>query len=141
MNNRIYTITCPEDQKLLGIVVPTKKLGSDHVRTFQNGLLEVVRDKELSGDDMRVFFGILSQVEYENKFVMSLTALGKKINVSRSNVSKSVKKLVKRGYLTKENSLGQVNFYMVDPRIAIKCRASKFTKVLNHWDDLPQPQH
>ena len=60
--------------------------------------------------------------------------------MNRPNLSKSVNKLVKKGYLTKESSQGKVNHYMVDPRIAFKARVSKFGKVLNRWDDLPQSQ-
>ena len=137
MNNRIYKIECPEDKKLMGVVVPEQKLKSNHIRTFQDGLLEIIRDKDLCGDDIRVLLGILSQMEYENRFTITLTKLGEQIGLDRSTVSKSTKKLVSRGYLTKEGSQGQINHYMVDPRIAFKSRVSKFSKVLNRWDDLP----
>ena len=141
MNNKTYKIECPEDRKLLGIVVPTQKLKSDHIRTFQEGLLELILDDNLSGDDLRTFFGILAHLEYENKFTMSLTALAEKLGMYRPNLSRSVNKLVRKGYLTKENSQGKINHYMVDPRIAFKARVSKFSKVLDSWDDLPRAQH
>ena len=141
MNNRTYKIECPEDRKLLGIVVPNQKLKSNHIRTFQEGLLEIILDSDLSGDDLRTFFGILAYLEYENKFTMSLTALAEKLEMYRPNLSKSVNKLVKKGYLSKENNQGKVNHYMVDPRIAFKSRVSKFSKIVERWDDLPQIQY
>ena len=137
MNTKTYKIECPEDRKLLGVVVPTQKLKSNHIRTFQEGLLELVLDNELAGDDLRTLLGVLAHLEYENKFTMSLTALSSKLKMPRSSLSKAVTKLVKKGYLTKENSQGNINHYMVDPRIAFKSRVSKFSKVVEHWDDLP----
>ena len=137
MKNKVYRIECPEDKKLMGILVPKQKLKSNHIRTFQEGLLEITRDKDLCGDDIRVLLGVLSQMEYENRFTTTLTKLGEEIGLDRSTVSKSTKKLVKKGYLTKEGNQGQVNHYMVDPRIAFKSRVSKFSKVVNRWDDLP----
>ena len=141
MNNKTYKIECPEDRKLLGIVVPTKKLKSNHVRTFQDGLLELVLDDDLSGDDLRTLLGMLAHLEYENKFTMSLTALSEKLKIPRPSLSKAVNKLAKKGYLTKEGSQGKVNHYMVDPRIAFKSRVSKFSKILDHWDNLPQTEY
>ncbi len=138
MNTKTYKIECPEDRKLLGIVVPTQKLKSNHVRAFQDGLTELVLDKELCGDDLRTLLGILANLEYENVFTMSLTALSSKLQMPRQNLSKSVGKLVKKQYLNKINSQGNVSHYMVDPRIAFKSRVSKFTKVVDRWDDLPQ---
>ena len=141
MNSKTYKIECPEDRKLLGIVVPTQKLKSNHVRAFQNGLTELVLDKELSGDDLRTLLGIIANLEYENKFTMSLTMLSAKLEMPRSNISKAVKKLVQRNYLIKEGGQGKVNYYMVDPRIAFKSRVSKFGKVVERWDDLPQAKY
>ena len=121
----------------MGVLVPKQKLKSNHIRTFQEGLLEITRDKDLCGDDIRVLLGVLSQMEYENRFTTTLTKLAEEIGLDRSTVSKSTKKLVKKGYLTKEGSEGQVNHYMVDPRIAFKSRVSKFSKIVDRWDDLP----
>ena len=141
MNSRTYKIECPEDRKLLGIVVPTQKLKSNHIRTFQDGLMELILDNDLSGDDLRVFLGILANLEFENRFTMSLTDLAKKLGMYRQNLSRSVNKLQKKGYLVKEGSQGKINYYMVDPRIAFKSRVSKFNKVIDHWDNLPQAQY
>ena len=141
MNTKTYKIECPEDRKLLGVIVPTQKLKSNHVRTFQEGLTEIVLDKELSGDDLRTLLGILANLEYENKFTISLTTLSERLEMPRSNLSKAVKKLVRKGYLTKEGKQGNISHYMVDPRIAFKSRVSKFSKILDRWDDLPQTQY
>ena len=141
MNNRIIQIECPEDGNTVVVNNINKKyLKSDYVRAYQEGLLELAIDSDLAGDDLRVFLGLLASVDYENVFNLSLTALAKKLNMARPSVSRAIAKLIKKRYLSKVDSQGQVNHYMVDPRIAFKTRASKFNKVLDTWDDLPQAQ-
>ncbi|MDJ0689663.1 MAG: winged helix-turn-helix transcriptional regulator [Xenococcaceae cyanobacterium MO_188.B32] len=137
MRNKTYTVTCPDDYKMLAIPVPTKKFKEGYVRTFQSGLLEIASDKELSGNDKAVFLGVLAHLEYENSFTMPITDLAKKLDIQRTHVNSSIKKLVKKGYLIQEGNLGRVNFYMVDPHIAIRCRNSKHNKVINRWEKLP----
>ena len=140
MKNNTYKIECPEDKNLIGILVPKQKLKSDHSRIFHDGVMELVLDGDLTGTDLRVFLGILANLEYENLFTMSLTALSAKLKIQRPDLSKAVSKLIKKNYLHKVGNQGQVNHYMVDPRIAFKARVSKFSQVLNRWDDLPQTQ-
>ena len=141
MDNKTYTITCPEDQKLLGVVVPNQKLKEDHSRIFNQGIMELILDDNLSGNDLRAFLGVLAHLEYDNKFTMSLTCLSEKLGIPRQSLNRSITKLTKKGYLAKESNQGSVNHYMIDPRIAFKSRVSKFSKVVDRWDDLPQTQH
>lgn len=138
MNNNTYKIECPEDHKLLGIVVPKQKLKEEYSRVFHQGLMELVLDSDLSGNDLRVFLGVLAHVEYENSFTMSLTALSSNLGIPRQSLSRSITKLIKKGYLHKQGNQGQINHYMVDPRIVLRSRASKFSKVLDRWDNLPK---
>ena len=141
MKNNTYKIECPEDKNLLGILVPKQKLKSDHSRVFHEGVMELVLDRDLTGTDLRVFLGILANLEYENSFTMSLTALSTKLGIQRSDLSKSVSKLIKKNYLHRVGNQGQINHYMVDPRIVFRSRVSKLSKIINRWDDLPQTQH
>ena len=137
MAKRKYIFECDQDTKLVAREIPSIKLKSDYVRAFQEGLLEIILDKDLTGDDIRVFLAIISHVEYENKFTMPLGYLGEAIGMKRQNVSKSVKKLLQKGYLNKDGNQGQVNHYMVDPRIITRCRNFNYKKLVEHWDELP----
>ena len=140
MIKRTYTIECEPDKKIVAREVPSIKLKSHYVRAFQEGLLEIICDKDLTGDDIRVFLAIISHVEYENKFIMPLGHLGKAIGIKRQNVSKSVKKLLEKRYLIRDGNQGQVNHYMIDPRIIIRCRNFNYKEVIKHWDELPLTQ-
>ena len=140
-NTKTLKIEYPEDKQIVISSRLKKYLKSDYVRAFQEGLSEIICDRDLSGEDVRVFFGIVANLEYENVFRMSLSALSTELGIDRSNISKSVSKLVQKNYLTKIDSQGKVNHYMADPRIAFKSRASNLNGVVDRWDDLPQTQH
>ena len=139
-NTKTLKIEYPEDKQIVISTKLKKYLKSDYVRAFQEGLSEIVRDKDLSGEDVRIFFGIIANLEYENIFRMSLAALSKELGIDRSNISKSVSRLVQKNYLMKIDSQGKINHYMADPRIIFKSRASNLNGVLDLWDDLPQTQ-
>ena len=140
-NTKTLKIEYPADKQIVVSSRIKKYLKSDYVRAFQEGLSEIICDRDLSGEDVRIFFGIIANLEYENIFRMPLAALSRELGIDRSNISKSVSKLVQKNYLTKINSQGRVNHYMADPRIAFKSRASKLDGVVNRWDDLPQSQN
>ena len=131
-------IEYPEDRQIVVSSRLKKYLKSDYIRAFQEGLLEIICDKDLSGEDVRIFFGIVANLEYENIFRMPLAVLSRQLGIDRSNISKSVSKLVQKNYLTKISSQGRVNHYMADPRIAFKSRASNLSGVMSRWDEIPQ---
>lgn len=134
MSRKKYTIECGEDEKLFPLVTSKKKLKSAYTRVFHEGILELVNDRDLSGSDLRVFLAIIGNLGYENKFTMSITSLGELLGMQRQNVGSCIKNLVKRRYLRKEKGIGNVNFYLVDPTIAVRCRNSKYGKVIDLWD-------
>ena len=139
-NTKTLKIEYPADKQIVVSSRIRKYLKSDYVRAFQEGLSEIICDRDLSGEDVRVFFGIVANLEYENIFRMPLALLSRELGIDRSNISKSVSKLVQKNYLMKIDSQGRVNHYMADPRIAFKSRASKLNGVVNRWDDFPQNQ-
>ena len=140
-STKTLKIEYPADKQIVVSSRIKKYLKSDYVRAFQEGLSEIICDKDLSGEDVRIFFGIVANLEYENIFRMPLAVLSRELGIDRSNISKSVSKLVQKNYLTKINSQGRINHYMADPRIAFKSRASKLDEVVNQWDDLPLSQN
>jgi len=137
MKKKTYIIECGLDKKIVAKEVISTKLHSDYVRAFQEGLLEIICDKDLTGDDIRVFLAIMSHMEFDNKFTMPLGHLAEAIGMKRQNVSKSVKKLLEKQYLNRDGNQGQVNHYMIDPRIIIRARNFNYTSIVKRWDELP----
>ena len=140
MNNKSIRIEYQDGERPAVLTRKPKKylknLKTGYVRVFQDCLVELGKDKDLSGDDLRVFLGILANLEYENIFRDSLTKLASDINMNRVNVSRCVSKLVKKRYLVKVGSQGKVNHYMVDPRMLFRTRAEHLTDLFDVWDEV-----
>ena len=95
-NTKTLKIEYPADKQIVVSSRIKKYLKSDYVRAFQEGLSEIICDKDLSGEDVRIFFGIVANLEYENIFRMPLAVLSRELGIDRSNISKSVSKLVQK---------------------------------------------
>ena len=129
----------PEGQQAIALVTFEKKLSrnSRHIRVFQDGLFELAKDKDLTGDALRTILGVLSHLEYEGTFSMSLSSLAKDLGVNRAAMSRAVKLLVEKGYLKVSKTTGQVKTYVVDPGFAFKNRVSKLDRIIQEFDKLP----
>ena len=140
MNNKSIRIEYPEGEMPAILNRKPKKylknLKTGYIRFFQDALMELGKDKELSKDDLRVFLGILASLEYENIFRESLTKLASELNINRANVSRSVSKMVEKHYLVKIGNQGKVNHYMVDPRIIFRTRAEHLSDLFDVWDEV-----
>ena len=57
----------PEGYKPFGMYLPEKKLSrnSRHLRVYQDSLGELAKDKDLTGETLRVFLGVLEHLNYE----------------------------------------------------------------------------
>ena len=140
--NRIYRETkteIPDDLTPIGYLKPNSKMPSNsrYLRVFQCSFLDIARDKDFTGDTLRIFLGILAYVEYEGIFEMSLTALAKELGMQRQNVGKAVKLLVKKGYLKKESQQGLASRYYLDPSFAFKNRVKHFEELRDTWEAMP----
>ena len=87
-----------------GLAVPVKRKFPEpieYVSMFQHGLEHIARLK-LTPTESAVLLIFLSRLEYENWIRVSQKTIGKKLNLSKSQVSNAVKKLVETGILQKE---------------------------------------
>ena len=132
----------PEGYKPFGMYIPEKKLSrnSRHLRVYQNSFLEIARDKDLTGEPLRVFLGVLGHLDYENKFEMTLKDLAANLGMHRQNVSKAITLLVKKGYLKVEKTIGSVKFYRLDPGFGFKNRVSKLERIQQEFDEMPDSE-
>ena len=92
-----------------------KRLPYDHIKVGQMTASKLSGDKELSGVDHRVLWAVLSVVQMGNSVMCTQQEMSEISGVARPNVSKSLKKLVEKGYLIKMKSIGSLNTYMLAP--------------------------
>ena len=87
-----------------GLAVPVKKKFPEpieYISMFQHGLEYIARLK-LTPTENAVLWIFLSRLEYENWIRVSQKTIAEKLNLSKSQVSNAVKKLIETGILYKE---------------------------------------
>ncbi len=133
MDNRIE-VRYPKDAVVNIYPKPPKYLKDDHVRCFSDEALGLAVDRQLSGTDFRVLLAIIGNLGYENVFNISQQELQKQLNICQADISKSIKKLVFKGYLQIIEKIGRKNIYMFNPNVAFRSRASNLKELKQAWD-------
>jgi DNA-binding transcriptional regulator LsrR (DeoR family) len=79
-------------------------------------------------------------MEYENLLNITQKALSEELGIVQPEVSKSIKKLIKGGYLRIVDKNGRQNVYQLNPHIGFKSRAKNYNLLCTIWDeDQSQP--
>ena len=87
-----------------GLAVPVKRKFPEpieYISMFQHGL-EYIGRLKLTPTENAVLWIFLSRLEYENWIRVSQKTVAEKLNLSKSQVSSAVKKLIQTGILHKE---------------------------------------
>ena len=138
MDNRVE-VRYPKDAVVNIYPKPPKYLKDDHVRCFSHEALGLAMDKELLGTDLRILLAIIGNVGYENIVNISQQELQKQLNITQANISKSIKKLISKGYLQVVDTIGRRNIYMLNPNVAFKSRAKNLKELKQSWDQQTLP--
>ena len=143
MVSRKVEVYYPDGVNLNLIPANQKYLKEDYVRFFQGDMRYLANDKTLDGQDLRITLTIISNLNYNNIFSLSHRELAEQVGIQRPNVTKTVNKLVKKGYLQIIGKQGQQNIYMFNPNIAFKSKAKNLKDLKRTWDkeDTPNNQH
>ena len=138
MNNKAE-IYYPKDSMLNVFTKPKKHLKDSHARVFLEEMIALGTDKELSGNDFRVLLAIIGNLGYENKINISQQELGNQLDIHQVSVSKSLKKLVSKGYLQVVETIGRQNIYQFNPNVAFRSRATNLKELKHAWDKQTLP--
>ncbi len=124
----------PEESVVNIFAKPNKYLKDDHARYFSTEMLGLAVDKDFSGNDLRVFLAILANLSFENILNISQQELSTQLAIHRSDIAKSIKKLISKGYLEIIDTIGRQNVYMFNPNVAFKSRAKNLKELKHAWD-------
>ena len=133
MVSRKVEVYYPDGVNLNLIPANQKYLKEDYVRFFQGDMRDLANDKTLDGQDLRIALAIISNLSYDNIFNLSHRELAEQVGIQRPNVTKTVNKLVKKGYLQIIGKQGQQNIYMFNPNIAFKSKAKNLKDLKRAW--------
>ncbi len=124
----------PEDSVVNIFNQPNKYLKDDYARYFSSEMLGLAVDKDFSGNDLRVFLAILANLGFDNILNISQQKLSNQLEIHRSDVAKSIKKLVSKGYLEIIDTVGRQNIYMFNPSVAFKSKAKNLKELKRVWN-------
>ncbi len=141
MVSRKVEVYYPDGVNLNLIPATQKYLKEDYVRFFQGDMKGLANDKTLDGQDLRITLAIISNISYNNIFNLSHRELAEQVGIQRPNVTKTVNKLVRKGYLQIIGKQGQQNIYMFNPSIAFKSRAKNLKDLKKAWDKEVAPNN
>jgi DNA-binding MarR family transcriptional regulator len=107
-----------------------------HYRIFSGAMNQLIQQGDLTGQDYKVLFYILNNMEYENLFQESQAAIAEYLGMRQQHVSKSINKLVKNDYIRIIGNIGRQNIYRVSPYLALKSKAKNLSGMLASWDGI-----
>ena len=123
------------EESVVNIFTKHKKyLKDNYARYFSSEMLGLAVDKDFSGNDLRVFLAILANLGFENVLSISQQELSSQLGIHRSDVAKSIKKLISKKYLEIIDTVGRQNIYMFNPSVAFKSRAENLKELKRAWD-------
>ena len=134
-----FQISCPDDTLLNIFTISNKYLKLPYIRSFQEEMVGLAIDRDFNGTDFRVFLTIIGNLGYENILSLTQREIGEQIGIQPVEVTKSIKKLVKKGYLQVITKIGRQNIYMFNPSVAFKSRAKNLKELKHAWDSKTIP--
>ena len=139
VNNTKIEIHYPEDAVLNIFTKPRKHLKNGYARYFLDDIIALGTDRDFSGTDLRVFLVIIGNVGYDNIINISQSELTEQSNISQQNISKSIQKLISKGYLQVIDKIGRRNIYMLNPNVAFRSKAENLKELKQAWDKASIP--
>ncbi|MDJ0732446.1 MAG: replication/maintenance protein RepL [Crocosphaera sp.] len=142
VNTKTINISYPEDTVVSVFPKPKKYLKDSHIRCFSQEAIALGIDRDLSGTDLRVFLIIIGNVGYDNILNIAQSELANQSGICQQDISKSIKKLVSKGYLQVVDKIGRRNVYMLNPNVVFKSRAKNLKELKEAWNQqvLPNTQ-
>ena len=134
-----FAINCPDDALINISTIPNKYLKFPYIRSFQEEMVNLAIDRDFNGTDLRVLLTIIGNLGYENILSLTQKEIGEQINIKPVEVTKSIKKLVEKGYLQVITKIGRQNIYMFNPSVAFKSRAKNLKDLKRSWNDQSVP--
>lgn len=101
-----------------------------YVRMFQHALDVVAKDKALSGETLRIWMKLLSELEDDNYMQLQQTKISEEMGIQKTHVSRAFRQLMEAGYLEEGPKSGRAKSYRVSPELAWKGSGDKYTEVM-----------
>ncbi|SJM90680.1 winged helix-turn-helix domain-containing protein [Crenothrix polyspora] len=131
-DEKLYTVNEKTGEKKDGYFVyvaysKPKITGNRWMMTFQDSLITIAKDKELTGATKSVLFFLMGNLEFENFITIKQVEIAKQLEMQKTHVSSAIKLLVNKGIILKVKE-GTTSGYKLNPHYGWKGSVSNMEK-------------
>lgn len=116
------------------------KFKKDWLAMFQESLETIAGDKDLKGYTLRVFLTLLSRLNFDNYICIPQSHIAKITGIEQPHVSEAIALLVKKQIIFKQEGLGNIKAYKLNPNIAWKGDVTDFEKESRRYPKIKPPK-
>lgn len=91
---------------------------------FQDGLMEIAKDDELTGADFRVLLHLFGQLSFENYLHISQKDIAEALRMQKQHVSRAMRLLIAKGIVLDGPKIGRMKTYRLSPNLGWKGRVT-----------------
>lgn len=113
----------------IAVVQPKKKSRFERHFTMNQEALGIL-SKELNGEEFKVLFQLLRELDYENLIQVRQIDISKELEIDKSQVSRSIKRLVKLEVILEGPRIGNSKTYRLNPTFGWKGTVSNHNEAL-----------
>jgi len=116
---------------VVGMFFPKRENGfkAGWIAMAQEPMMKLAKS-DLGAQEMKVLFGVLAKLDFENFLLLSVADLAKEIGMQRPNVSAAISSLEKLGVLLRGPKAGRSSTFRLNPDFGWKGSASNHKKAL-----------
>ena len=131
-DDQVQTVNRKTGEKKEGyfvyIAYPQPKIkGTRWMMTFQDSLIHIAKDKDITGQTMRVMLLVMGFLEFENYITIKQKAIAEQLQVDKAVVSKAMRLLADKGIFLKVKQ-GTTTGYKLNPHYGWKGKVSNREK-------------
>lgn len=95
---------------------------------FQDPLEAIAKDKDFSGENMRVLFYLFSKIDFENFIQLPQQKIAEELGIHKANVSKNLRFLTDKGILIEGPKIGRSKSFRLNPQYGWKGKVKNLTE-------------
>lgn len=117
-----------EEINNIALIIPRKLKVKDWLMMFHRGTELLAKDKEIGLEAHRVFWYVISHLDYENKLLIAQSDVVRELEMKQPAVSRAFKLLVNKGILVEDGKYGTSKIYKLSTDYGWKGSVPKLKK-------------
>lgn len=115
----------------VAVIRPKQKSAFERHFTMNQAALELLA-KTLTGEQFKVLMMLLASLDYENFIQVAQADIAEKLEMQKTNVSRSIKGLINLGVIIEGPKIGRSKSYRLNPQFGWKGTVSNHKKALKN---------